>query len=372
MKKSGIQIAADKVGRARQLADLDENISDAKLPGAAAGATKEDKLNAIQATLLAQREKQQILAAFAADDSGVVGAELESVDEQLKATNLELQKTVDLQNEIAGKDFLGTFSDQVKGTEEALGTWNENLAEGALTSITSTSDALVDMAVAGNESFTRMRDVVRNFVSSFLSDMAKVAAQKAILSLLGGAGSKATGTSKATAATGLIGFVGGLFGGKGSAKGSVVNSSGQVKSSAATGGIITGPGSTTSDSIPAMVMNNGVPTGLLAVSAGEAILNAKLVKQLGADAIHRANKGALKGFASGGLVGSKSSTSMASVAQKMAAASQTQQAPQVVKVVNAWDTSAISDYMTSSEGDRVVLNSIQNNPDVVLQSLNGG
>ena len=59
---------------------------------------------------------------------------------------------------------------------------------------------------------------------------------------------------------------------------------------AASGGVISGPGTSTSDSIPAMLSN------------GESVLNARATSRLGANAINALNSGRLPGFATGGLV----------------------------------------------------------------------
>lgn len=60
----------------------------------------------------------------------------------------------------------------------------------------------------------------------------------------------------------------------------------------ATGGSVDGPGTGTSDSIPAMLSN------------GEYVLNAQAVDRLGVPFLNGLNIGRLRGFASGGLVGS--------------------------------------------------------------------
>lgn len=60
----------------------------------------------------------------------------------------------------------------------------------------------------------------------------------------------------------------------------------------ATGGSVEGPGTGTSDSVPAMLSN------------GEYVLNAQAVDRLGVPFLNGLNTGRLRGFASGGLVGS--------------------------------------------------------------------
>lgn len=71
------------------------------------------------------------------------------------------------------------------------------------------------------------------------------------------------------------------------------NSGGRTATSAATGGYITGPGTGTSDSIPAWLSN------------GEFVIRAASVQALGLDRLHYLNRyGELPAFASGGHVGS--------------------------------------------------------------------
>lgn len=60
----------------------------------------------------------------------------------------------------------------------------------------------------------------------------------------------------------------------------------------ASGGSVAGPGTSTSDSVPAMLSN------------GEYVLNAQAVDRLGVPFLNGLNTGRLRGFASGGLVGS--------------------------------------------------------------------
>ena len=74
----------------------------------------------------------------------------------------------------------------------------------------------------------------------------------------------------------------------------------------ATGGLVTGPGSGTSDSIPAMLSN------------GEFVMRASAVDKLGASFLHMLNSGAMQGFAAGGPVGSAVSNIAASVNKAVA------------------------------------------------------
>ena len=77
------------------------------------------------------------------------------------------------------------------------------------------------------------------------------------------------------------------------------------------GGLLKGPGTATSDSIPGVVVDQrGKVVSGLAVSDGEAILNAKAVSALGEDTINFLNKNAAR-FATGGIVTSSPQLQMA-------------------------------------------------------------
>lgn len=110
----------------------------------------------------------------------------------------------------------------------------------------------------------------------------------------------------------------------------------------ASGGVVTGPGTSTSDSIPARL------------SHGEYVVNARAVSRLGVsflDAINglsagpRLSAGRLA-FAAGGLVPEAPA----------------QPAPgQNIRIVNVIDPAMAADYLNSSAGERVVMNLIQRN-----------
>jgi hypothetical protein len=138
---------------------------------------------------------------------------------------------------------------------------------------------------------------------------------------------------------------------------------GNVKKFAA-GGLVTGPGSATSDSIPARL------------SAGEYVLNAAAVKRVGVEFLHSINgfsqgprvSGAALAFATGGLV-------PAAVAVPMqrdnpnANQGPNQGAGQGVRIVNVVDPEMAADYLNSSSGEKTILNILQRNAGAVRQVL---
>lgn len=95
------------------------------------------------------------------------------------------------------------------------------------------------------------------------------------------------------------------------------------------GGSVAGPGTGTSDSIPAMLSN------------GEYVLNAQAVDRLGVPFLNGLNTGRLRGFASGGLVGSGGAYNRpASVASSSSSTSSS-----ITLNVSALDASSFADFL---------------------------
>lgn len=119
-------------------------------------------------------------------------------------------------------------------------------------------------------------------IASIIASQAMAVADAWVASMKFGAmiGQPQVGIGLATAMTGLIGATMG-------AQIAAVNSSGF-----ANGGLVTGPGTGTSDSIPARLSN------------GEFVMKASAVRSLGLDTLEQMNEGKMPLFASGGPVGS--------------------------------------------------------------------
>lgn len=97
----------------------------------------------------------------------------------------------------------------------------------------------------------------------------------------------------------------------------------------ASGGSVAGPGTGTSDSVPAMLSN------------GEYVLNAQAVDRLGVPFLNGLNTGRLRGFASGGLVGSGGAYNRpASVASSSSSTSNS-----ITLNVSALDASSFADFL---------------------------
>jgi len=117
----------------------------------------------------------------------------------------------------------------------------------------------------------------------------------------------------------------------------------------ADGGMVSGPGTATSDSIPARL------------SAGEYVVRAAAVQKYGAGLLEAINRGAYpraaagvsvpttRRYAEGGLVAGQGG----------------------VRIVNVVDPSLVSGFMRSSEGEQVIVNAIAANPDRVRAAIGG-
>jgi hypothetical protein len=143
------------------------------------------------------------------------------------------------------------------------------------------------------------------------------------------------------------------------------------------GGMIRGPGTGTSDSIHGVILDaKGIPRKRIMVSDGEAILNAKATRMLGANFINEVNSGQVLKFATGGLIGHQGSVASASstVQQEMAAATATAPASgeqaTAVSIVNMVDKDLFEDFMASDAGDKTLINRMRKNASAIRRVLN--
>lgn len=146
------------------------------------------------------------------------------------------------------------------------------------------------------------------------------------------------------------------------------------------GGLISGAGSTTSDSIPGVVINSDGTKSPVLLSDKEAVLNAKAVEVLGKDFIHAINSGQLGRFNQGGLTASAarmtSSAKPSTANRGMDAALVNQLVGAIEKVkLNANITNLLDkrevakSALSTTEGERGVLNIIRNNRQSIKQDL---
>ena len=175
------------------------------------------------------------------------------------------------------------------------------------------------------------KDAFADFARSVIAAINRIAAQKIAEALFGGMTKGGSG--------GLGGLISGLF--------SAASSAGF-----ATGGYVTGPGTATSDSIPARL------------SAGEYVLRADAVRRVGVEFLHALNgglfaprwRGQRLAFAEGGVVPAVSPTPPSAPSQS-------------VRIVNVIDPGMAADYLNSAAGEKTILNVLSRNGSAVRELL---
>ena len=171
-------------------------------------------------------------------------------------------------------------------------------------------------------------DAFGDFARSVLSAINRIAAQKIAEGLFGSMTKGGSG--------GLGGLISGLF----------------QSAGFASGGYVTGPGTGTSDSIPARL------------SAGEYVLRADAVRRVGIEFLHALNGGLFMprwsgqrlAFADGGLVPAVSPAPAAAPSQS-------------VRIVNVIDPGMAADYLNSAAGEKTILNVLSRNGSAVRELL---
>jgi len=266
-----------------------------------------------EAGLITETQMRQTLLGLQAETAREVEALIPKMEQLAQSTGSEeaVNRVARLKIEIAS---LKTVTDEVAvringDTQNAFATMFEQIGSGAK----SAKDAFAD------------------FARSVLASINRIASQKLAESLFG-----AMGGGGGSGGNGSLGaFISGLFKGF------------------ATGGLVSGPGTSTSDSIPARL------------SAGEYVLRAAAVRRLGVDFLHALNgglsvprwQGVRLAFAEGGLV------------PPAAPATAGGGAGQAVRIVNVIDPSLAADYLTSPAGEKSILNILSRNGSAVREIL---
>ncbi|MCZ2074236.1 MAG: hypothetical protein LC130_04465 [Bryobacterales bacterium] len=263
-----------------------------------------------EAGLITESQMRQTLLGLQAETAREVEALIPKMEQLAQSTGSEeaVNRVARLKIEIAS---LKTVTDEVAvringDTQNAFATMFEQIGSGAK----SAKDAFAD------------------FARSVLASINRIASQKLAESLFGAMGGGG-------GSGGFGAFISGLFKGF------------------ATGGLVSGPGTSTSDSIPARL------------SAGEYVLRAAAVRRLGVDFLHALNgglsvprwQGVRLAFAEGGLV------------PPVAPATTGGGAGQAVRIVNVIDPSLAADYLTSPAGEKSILNILSRNGSAVREIL---
>lgn len=176
-------------------------------------------------------------------------------------------------------------------------------------------------------------DALNGLLRTFLNTINQIAAQKLAQSLFGTQGKGNTG--------GIGGFFSSLFGG-----------------GFREGGLIRGPGTGTSDSIPAI----GPGGKIYGLSNEEYIIPAAAVRAVGTTFLDNLSgiRTPVRKYASGGQVG-------AAIGGGRGAG---QSGGSSVRILNVIDPGLVNDYIASSAGERSILNIIERNPQTISRLVN--
>jgi hypothetical protein len=231
-------------------------------------------------------------------------------------------------------------------------------------SMSSLLQDLSDGVGSAKDAFRSFADSVLDSFRKILSDQITKQLMQMLASMVGNSGGGAGG---------IGGLISSFF--AAAATGGQIKGRGQVQRFDR-GGKVLGPGTETSDSIPAMLSKN------------EFVHKAAAVRHYGAEFMHLLNqmripKDALMqliapqrrlAFASGGHVGNYSMPriSMPTVKvqgfaqggiamQDTTPASSEESAAQPIKILNVMDSSMVSDYLASPSGEKIILNVMQKN-----------
>ena len=261
----------------------------------------QQKLKEMYAQTISEIEKQLPLLERLAKMPGQQGEQARAMLEQMKLKIVELKT--------AGNELQKAFEDGLtRGIESSL----MGLAQGTMT----------------------LKDAIKNLALTVVNAMAQVAAQQLALQAVSG--------------------ITGLFGGAAGA--SVM---------AATGGYIRGPGTGTSDSIPARLSN------------GEFVVREAMVRKYGVGFLHAINRGRLAGFADGGLVSSPAMPQYrepgltTSMQDGTAGQIQVSAPPVNIKQTLAVDSAELfTAGIGTVAGERAVMSTLIANKDTIKQALN--
>ena len=261
----------------------------------------QQKLKEVYAQTVSEIEKQLPLLERLAKMPGQQGEQARAMLEQMKLKIVELKT--------AGNELQKAFEDGLtRGIESSL----MGLAQGTMT----------------------LKDAIKNLALTVVNAMAQVAAQQLALQAVSG--------------------ITGLFGGAAGA--SVM---------AATGGYIRGPGTGTSDSIPARLSN------------GEFVVREAMVRKYGVGFLHAINRGRLAGFANGGLVSSPAMPQYrdpgltTSMQDGTAGQIQVSAPPVNIKQTLAVDSAELfTAGIGTVAGERAVMTTLIANKDTIKQALN--
>lgn len=259
------------------------------------------QLKDVYAQTVEEIEKQLPLLERLAKMPGAQGEQARVMMEQMKLKITELKS--------AGNDLEKAFKD---GLTQGIQTSLMGLVQGTMS----------------------LKDAIKNLALTVVNAMAQVAAQQLAMQAVSSMSS--------------------WWGAAGSAVGGAVM--------AASGGYIRGPGTSTSDSIPAKL------------SDGEFVVNAAMVRRYGVDFLHSINRGQLRRFSHGGLVSAPDLPAYREpgLTREMREGTNGQQVPPQVNIRQtlAVDSAELfTSGINTVAGERAVLTVIRANKDTLKQEL---
>ncbi len=299
---------------------------------------------------IANIESQEIISAGEADKVAELKEELEGLNVALAVTGEELAQLNNTPFEEIKEGFdFQTIANGLENASTGVENLGENISGEIVGGLSNLGATLNDVARAGDNLGDTMKRVVASILSNIADLIANLIANKILISalnLFGPSPAAATGTANVD--------------------------------KLATGGMIRGPGTGTSDSIPGIILDkNGRPRKRILVSDGEAILNAAATAALGEQFINSLNTGEFSTFAAGGLIDRSSSTissseSPANITANAAVAAANAPAPAIdnsLSIINVVDKSLVEDYNNSAAGRKTLINNITNSKETIKKVL---
>ena len=229
------------------------------------------KIDEIKAKLIADMEEIDKAAAMSMNDSeaglnplaAILGKDADALAEELSAKGQTLAEFI----EEYKKNLAESSAAQIESVKTGK-TWHDTLVSYATSVAGSMADAMTDFIMGTKSAKDALKDMVKSILENAVKILAQWLSLFAVFSIVGDPRLAARNASAA------------LFGTNG----------GSVVLHKANGGYISGPGTGTSDSIPAMLSN------------GEYVLRSSAVDRIGIGTLNAMNAGAIPHFAEGGSV----------------------------------------------------------------------
>jgi len=245
---------------------------------------------------LAETNKQNAENARITDPSKVVGFEQRARDADIAVSSLRFQ--VDrLQSSISdalgegfsSRNFISGLEQSQQSVTNLAASINTTLVDGANSAgdvVAQTFAEMFDKTLRDGKGFaSQMKSVLRSIGTGIAGGIARAGTNILINSVVGAF------TGGSTTSTPIVGT-----------PTPQVHGTSSPTMFSATGGIIRGAGTGTSDSVSGVLVNSfGAPTAGIRVSTGESILNAAATRLIGESGIHNINRNAILRAATGGV-----------------------------------------------------------------------